>query len=66
MQERSGAITMKGNPLTLVGSELSIGDSTPDVTLLDNDLKGGFVFFESFDQGVEASVSMGILQEVIG
>jgi thioredoxin-dependent peroxiredoxin len=38
MQERSGAITMKGNPLTLVGSELSIGDSTPDIALLDNDL----------------------------
>ena len=39
MQERSGEITMKGNPLTLVGSQLSIGDSAPDVTVLDNDLK---------------------------
>ena len=38
MQERSGAITMRGNPLTLVGTGLSIGDSTPDITLLDNDL----------------------------
>ena len=38
MQERSGAITMRGNPLTLVGTELSIGDSTPDIALLDNDL----------------------------
>lgn len=38
MQERSGAITMKGGPLTLVGPELSIGDSAPDVSLLDNDL----------------------------
>ncbi len=38
MQERSGAITMRGNPLTLVGTELSVGDSTPDIALLDNDL----------------------------
>ncbi len=39
MQERKGEITMKGNPLTLVGAPLSIGDSAPDVTVLDNDLK---------------------------
>ena len=38
MQEHSGATTMKGNPLTLVGPELSIGDSAPDVEVLDNDL----------------------------
>lgn len=38
MQERSGAITMKGGPLTLLGPELSIGDPAPDVLLLDNDL----------------------------
>ena len=29
---------MKGGPLTLVGPELSIGDSAPDAILLDNDL----------------------------
>ncbi len=38
MSERSGAITMKGNPLTLVGQELKAGDQAPDVTLLDNEL----------------------------
>ena len=38
MSERSGAITMKGNPLTLVGQELKVGDQAPDVTLLDNEL----------------------------
>ena len=38
MSERSGAITMKGNPLTLVGEELKAGDQAPDVTLLDNEL----------------------------
>ena len=38
MQEHSGAITMKGNPLTLVGPKLSAGDAAPDVEVLDNDL----------------------------
>lgn len=38
MTERVGAITMKGNPLTLVGSEVKEGDQAPDVTLVANDL----------------------------
>ena len=38
MAERSGAVTMQGNPLTLVGSELNIGDAAPDIEVLDNDL----------------------------
>jgi len=36
MGERKGAVTMKGNPLTLIGNEVKVGDATPDVTLLDN------------------------------
>ena len=38
MEERTGIITMKGNPLNLVGSELKVGDAAPDFELLDNDL----------------------------
>ena len=38
MEERSAAVTMHGNPLTLVGQELSAGDAAPDLELLDNDL----------------------------
>jgi len=38
MQERSGIITVLGNPLTLVGPALKPGDTAPDATLLDNDL----------------------------
>lgn len=38
MEERSGAVTMRGNPLTLVGNELNIGEPAPDVEVLDNDL----------------------------
>ncbi|RZB33873.1 MAG: thiol peroxidase, atypical 2-Cys peroxiredoxin [Desulfobacteraceae bacterium Eth-SRB2] len=38
MEERTGIITMKGNPLTLMGKEVKAGDSAPDFEVLDNDL----------------------------
>lgn len=38
MKERTGLITMRGNPLTLVGNELKTGESAPDFTALDNNL----------------------------
>lgn len=38
MAERTGVITMKGNPLTLVGNEVKVGDAAPDFTVLANDL----------------------------
>jgi thiol peroxidase len=38
MQERKGVITFQGNPLTLLGTDIKIGESAPDVTLLGNDL----------------------------
>jgi thiol peroxidase len=37
--ERQGIVTFKGNPLTLIGSELKIGDKASDFTVLDGDLK---------------------------
>ncbi len=37
--ERKGVITFKGGPLTLVGSELKIGDIAPDFTVTSRDLK---------------------------
>jgi thiol peroxidase len=46
MIERAGIITMKGNPLTLVGKELKVGDLAPDFEVLDNDLAP--VKFSSF------------------
>jgi thiol peroxidase len=38
MKERTAAVTMRGNPLTLLGKELRIGEPAPDAELLDNDL----------------------------
>jgi thiol peroxidase len=39
MKERKGVVAMKGNPLTLVGNELKVGEKAPDVELVGNDLK---------------------------
>ncbi|NLA73983.1 MAG: thiol peroxidase [Deltaproteobacteria bacterium] len=38
MRERTGIITMHGNPLTLLGSEVKAGERAPEATLLDNNL----------------------------
>ncbi|MBM4038841.1 MAG: thiol peroxidase [Planctomycetes bacterium] len=38
MVERAGAVTIHGNPLTLVGQELKVGDGAPDFTALGNAL----------------------------
>ncbi|MED3787004.1 thiol peroxidase [Peribacillus frigoritolerans] len=35
--ERTGAVTLGGNPVTLIGPELRVGDMAPDFTLLTND-----------------------------
>ena len=38
MLERPAAVTMRGNPLTLVGPELKPGQKAPDFTLVTNDM----------------------------
>ncbi len=38
MQERSGIITFKGNPMTLVGPALNVGDKAPAFTAVDTGL----------------------------
>ncbi|MEJ2077187.1 MAG: thiol peroxidase [Acidobacteriota bacterium] len=37
--ERSEAVTLKGNPLTLVGPELKAGDKAPEFTAIDLNLR---------------------------
>jgi len=46
MRERAGIIAMRGNPLTLVGKEIKVGDEAPDFVALANDLSP--VRFSSF------------------
>jgi thiol peroxidase len=38
MLERAGLVSMRGNPLTLVGNEVKIGEVAPDFVVLDNSL----------------------------
>jgi thiol peroxidase len=38
MRERTGLVTMKGNPVTLLGNEVKVGQQAPDVELVANDL----------------------------
>jgi thiol peroxidase len=38
MKERTGMVTMKANPLTIVGNEVKVGDEAPDFEVLSNDL----------------------------
>jgi len=38
MEERRDIITMKGQPLTLVGTEVKVGETAPDFEVLANDL----------------------------
>jgi thioredoxin-dependent peroxiredoxin len=38
MMERAKAVTLHGNPLTLVGKEIAMGSPGPDATLVDNEL----------------------------
>ena len=37
--ERSGVITFKGNPLTLIGPEVKVGDAAPDFSAIDSSLE---------------------------
>ena len=38
-QERPGAVTFKGNPMTLVGQPVKAGDAAPDFRVVDNTLQ---------------------------
>jgi len=39
VKQRKGAITFKGNPLTLLGEHPKVGDAAPDAVLISNDMK---------------------------
>jgi len=38
MTERTGELTFKGNPLTVLGKKVKVGEKAPDFSLLGNDL----------------------------
>ncbi|MCF6465899.1 thiol peroxidase [Clostridium sp. Cult2] len=38
-EKRAGLVTMGGNPVTLIGKEIKVGDKAPDFTVLKNNLQ---------------------------
>ena len=75
MAERTGVITFKGNPMTLLGEEVKTGDKAKDFTVLANDLSpvrlsdyvGKIVVlsvFPSVDTGVCAIQTTKFNQEI--
>jgi len=38
MVERKEAVTLRGNPFTLLGPEIKVGDKAPDFTVIANDM----------------------------
>jgi thiol peroxidase len=38
-EERKGAVTMRGNPLTLVGPEIKVGQKAPNFTVIDKAMR---------------------------
>ena len=39
MKERAGAVTLQGNPVTLLGGQIKVGDKTPGFTVLNQSLE---------------------------
>jgi len=39
MQERTGVTKFSGNPMTLIGPEIKVGDKAPNFKVVDNDLQ---------------------------
>lgn len=39
MQKRVNEVTMRGNPITLLGSKINVGDMAPDFTVQDLEMK---------------------------
>jgi len=65
MNEIKGKVTFKGNPVTLVGNEIKVGDKAPDFTVLGADLNP--VKLSDFDGKVKViavypSIDTGVCQ----
>ena len=56
MLERSGLVTLQGNPVTLLGNSVESGDKAPEFTVVDTDLSP--VEFSSFRGKVSIILSV--------
>lgn len=53
--ERRGAVTFKGNPMTLVGPQLHVGEPAPEFALTTKDLQN-LTLEEAIDDGARAAL----------
>jgi len=63
MRERTGLVTLKGNPVTLVGNEIKVGEQAPDAELVANDLSA--VKLSSFNGKVRIITSVPSLDTLV-
>jgi thiol peroxidase len=63
MTERTGIVKSKGNPLTLVGNEVKVGDSAPDFEVLDGSLNS--VRLSSFKDKVVVVASVPSIETAV-
>ena len=65
MEKRKNIVTMGGNPVTLLGPEIKVGDKAPDFTVLTNDLTP-YTLKDAGDQvkiiSIVPSVDTGVCQ----
>jgi len=65
MEKRKNIVTIEGNPLTLLGPEIKVGDKAPDFTVLTNDLNP-YTLKDAGDQikiiSIVPSVDTGVCQ----
>lgn len=75
--ERIGAVTMRGNPVTLLGPRIEVGQDAPDFTVVDvnlaprrlGDFKGNVLLIASvpsLDTGVCSAETRRFNQEAVG
>ena len=50
-EERTGVVTLKGDPLTLLGPEIKVGDKAPDFKL--NEGLGNLVTLDSYGDKIK-------------
>jgi len=63
VSERTGIVTMMGNPVTLLGDEPKVGDRAPEFEVMDNHLKT--VKFSTFENKITIIASVPSLDTPI-
>ena len=63
VKERPGSVTFKGNPLTLLGNEIQVGDKAPNFQVVDNAMQSATL--ESFKGQVKILTAVPSLDKPV-